>query len=61
MSDLIHSSWHGMLCIVRKVHGIWKATLGMINVELNSLPQSLCCDLVHGQIPTEELEKISLW
>jgi len=61
MSDLIHSSSPGMLCIMRKVHGIWKTTLGLTNLELNSLPQSLCCGLLHGQILTEELEKVSLW
>jgi len=49
-----------MLCIMRKVHGVWKTTLGLISLELSSLPQSLCYDLVHGQILTEELEKVSL-
>jgi hypothetical protein len=46
---------------MREVCGIWKATLGLIDLELESLPQSLCYDLVHGQILTEELEKVSLW
>jgi len=50
-----------MLCIMREVRGIWKAALGLINLEPDSLPHSLCCDLVHGQILTEDLEKLSLW
>lgn len=61
MSDLIHRSRPGMLCIVREVCGIWKTTLGLINLEYNDLPHSLCYDLVYGQILTEELEKVTLW
>jgi len=52
MSDLIHSSRPGMLCIMRKVHSVWKTTLGLIDLELNSLPQSLYSDLVHDQVLT---------